>query len=102
MRSCGSSSSPTAHITFCTLTEVFRPQILIMALPSLARDGRFVVPAIHRCARGRKQAARRQPVGVAKLIVNNNPQTMKLRPRPRPTLEGCARSVCDNTNPQIE
>jgi hypothetical protein len=22
-----------------------------MALPSLARDGRFVVPAIHRCAR---------------------------------------------------
>ena len=33
MRYCGSSSSPTAHITFCTLTEVFRPQILIMALP---------------------------------------------------------------------
>jgi len=22
-----------------------------MALPSLARDGRFVVPAIHRCSR---------------------------------------------------
>src|SRR5215510_13377488 len=30
MRSCGRPSSPTAHITFCTLTEVFRPQILIM------------------------------------------------------------------------
>src|SRR5262245_59882650 len=30
MRSCGRTSSPTAHITFCTLTEVFRPQILIM------------------------------------------------------------------------
>src|SRR5262249_49634177 len=28
MRSCGSSSSPTAHITFCTLIELLRPQIL--------------------------------------------------------------------------
>src|SRR5262245_64593345 len=46
---------------------------------------------------GGKQDARRQHVGVAKLIVNNNPQTMKLRPRPRPTLEGCGRSVCDVT-----
>src|SRR5262245_5252344 len=46
---------------------------------------------------GGKQAARRQHVGVAKLIVNNNPQTMKLRQRPRPTLEGCGRSVCDVT-----
>src|SRR5262245_62415404 len=37
MRSCGRPSSPTAHITFCTLTEVFRPQILIIAIP-LARS----------------------------------------------------------------
>src|SRR2546430_15996612 len=59
MRSCGSSSSPTAHITFCTLTEVFRPQILIMALPSLTCDGRFVVPAIHRfvCAENKTRVA---------------------------------------------
>src|SRR5262249_42008741 len=37
MRLCGRPSSPTAHITFCTLTEVFRPQILIIAIP-LARS----------------------------------------------------------------
>src|SRR5262245_63816430 len=30
MRSCGSLSSPTAHITFCTLIEFLRPQILII------------------------------------------------------------------------
>src|SRR5690242_15495489 len=29
-RSCASPSSPIAHITFCTLDEVLRPQILIM------------------------------------------------------------------------
>jgi hypothetical protein len=29
MRSCDSPISPTAHITFCTLDDVFRPQILI-------------------------------------------------------------------------
>src|SRR6185295_9078265 len=29
MRSCGSPISSTAHITFCTLAEVFRPQTLI-------------------------------------------------------------------------
>src|SRR5215470_8545931 len=77
MRSCGSSSSPTAHITFCTLTEVFRPQILIMALPSLPRDGRIVVPAIHLFARAENKprvAAQgrhrsRQHVGVAKPVV---------------------------------
>jgi hypothetical protein len=46
---------------------------------------------------GGKQAASRQHVGVAKPIVNNNPETMKLRPWPRPTLEGCGRSVCDVT-----
>src|SRR6266481_9676715 len=57
MRSCGSSSSPTAHITFCTLTEVFRPQILIMAFPSLPRDGRFAVSADSSLRAGRKQAA---------------------------------------------
>jgi hypothetical protein len=33
------------------LTEVFRPQILIMALPSLPRDGRIVVSTIHRFAK---------------------------------------------------
>jgi len=46
---------------------------------------------------GGKQDARRQHVGVAKLIVNNNPETMKLRPRPLSTLEGCGRSACDVT-----
>src|SRR6476659_7204674 len=34
MRSCGTPSSPSAHITFCTLTDVLRPQILIMIFPS--------------------------------------------------------------------
>src|SRR5215218_5883421 len=34
MRSCGTPSSPSAHITFCTLTEVLRPQTLIMSFPS--------------------------------------------------------------------
>src|SRR5436309_13285369 len=37
MRSCASFSSPTAHITFCTFTEVVRPQILIMrSLPLMS------------------------------------------------------------------
>src|SRR5665811_2311299 len=31
MRVCSSPSSPTAHIAFCTLDEVLRPQILITA-----------------------------------------------------------------------
>src|SRR6516165_10566826 len=57
MRSCGSSSSPTAHITFCTLTEVFRPQILIMAPPLPARDGRLVVATNSSLRRGKKQDA---------------------------------------------
>src|SRR5262245_64101402 len=38
MRSCGSSSSPIAHITFCTLTEVLRPQILIIRPPLWMRS----------------------------------------------------------------
>src|ERR1700722_11510411 len=32
MRSCGSPISSTAHITFCTFDEVFRPQTLINAV----------------------------------------------------------------------
>src|SRR5215813_14104142 len=32
MRSCSSLSSPTAHIAFCTLDDVLRPQILIIAI----------------------------------------------------------------------
>src|SRR5262245_28871169 len=34
MRSWGRPSSPTAHIAFCTLIEVLRPQILIMLPPA--------------------------------------------------------------------
>src|SRR5262249_30732290 len=33
MRSCGSLSSPTAHMTFCTLMEFLRPQIFSMMPP---------------------------------------------------------------------
>src|SRR5579875_474759 len=43
MRSCARPSSPTAHIAFCTLDEVLRPQILSMRLsflPSAIRSGR--------------------------------------------------------------
>src|SRR5262249_30501663 len=57
MRSCASSSSPTAHITFCTLTEVFRPQTLIMAPPLLAGDGRLVVATNSSLRGGKKQDA---------------------------------------------
>src|ERR1700693_1005368 len=32
MRVCSSLSSPTAHIAFCTLDEVLRPQILIIVV----------------------------------------------------------------------
>src|SRR5215831_18689282 len=51
MRSWASFSSPTAHITFCTFTELLRPQILIM-------DG---LPARHRCA----SASLRHPARLA-------------------------------------
>src|ERR1700688_3775224 len=37
MRSCGRPISPTAHITFCTFDEVFRPQILIILSPAIDR-----------------------------------------------------------------
>src|SRR6516225_11236518 len=57
IRSCGSSSSPTAHITFCTFTEVLRPQILIMVPPLLAGDGRSVVATNSSLRGGKKQDA---------------------------------------------
>src|SRR5262245_43928424 len=100
MRSCGSSSSPTAHITFCTLTEVLRPQILIMA-PPYARLGQPLCCPGHSSLRlGRKQAARGgarqassgQHVQVVKPVAKNSPKTRKLRPRLAPAREGCART----------
>ncbi|CFU95976.1 Uncharacterised protein [Bordetella pertussis] len=33
MKVCGSASSRTAHMTFCTLTELSRPQIFSMSKP---------------------------------------------------------------------
>src|SRR6185437_13345496 len=40
MRSCGRPSSPTAHITFCTLIELRRPQTFSMpATPAPLREG---------------------------------------------------------------
>src|SRR5690606_5666928 len=37
MRSCGRPSSPTAHITFCTLDDVLRPQILSIGCTPVSR-----------------------------------------------------------------
>jgi hypothetical protein len=39
-------------------------------------------------------APSRQHVGVAKLIVNNNPETMKSGQRSAPALKGCVRPAC--------
>jgi hypothetical protein len=48
MRWCGSFISPIAHITFCTLDEVLRPQILIMACPLAP----FVIAGLVTASRG--------------------------------------------------
>src|SRR5256885_5822656 len=54
-RSCGSLSSPTAHITFCTLIEVVRPQILSMVVclfqPNLSCPAKagHPVTSVYRC-----------------------------------------------------
>src|SRR5258706_16044605 len=42
----------------------------------------------------RKAARTRQHVGVAKFIVNNNPETMKSGQRSAPALKGCVRPAC--------
>src|SRR5262249_22768654 len=54
MRSCARSSSPTAHITFWTFTEVLRPQILIIAFRL-----RSVVTRVSRNLRPPERADRR-------------------------------------------
>src|SRR5262249_53357717 len=57
MRSCSSLSSPTAHIAFCTLDDVLRPQILIIAIYSL------IFPGLESWSRGAAKQYRRDRPG---------------------------------------
>ena len=61
MRWCGSPISPTAHITFCTFAEVFRPQILITE--SYSNEALLSVHLSPRKERERVQSSRRASSG---------------------------------------
>jgi len=60
MRSCASPSSPTAHIAFCTLDEVLRPQILIMRFPVFGIPLAKLVQPPGFLERSRKRGLRRE------------------------------------------
>src|SRR4051812_46265699 len=57
MRSCGSFSSASAHITFCTLIDVLRPQILSMALPQIIFAGLWLDSCVCACPLGSSPGA---------------------------------------------